>query len=496
MNSKVNDIKERAQIADLSGAIKTILPALEQFNCFEGQDKTVFNKDDWQKKLDESLPQSGVGIKGVLKELNETVIPNGLRNGAPGFSGWITTAPTVVGASAGLASMVAGSQRVWNTSFNFLETLGLAWLKELLGIPTDWQGVFVSGGSVANIVGLTAARQWAFEQIGIDPAKEGLPAHKQWRIYGSSEVHHVIMRAAGVLGLGRQNVIAIPVDENQKIDLIQLRKILEEDQEKGIIPIALVASAGTVNTGVVDPINAMADMAKEFNAWLHVDGAYGLFGKLDPQVAHLYKGLERANSMAVDPHKWLAAPVGCGAAFVCDRSLLGRALTLEPAEYLEGSKGKGELKSPFDTFGDEYHEFGVAQSAPSRGVMVWAILKEMGAQGMRDRVIRHNNYARHLSARIKAEDRLEQVGDVELSICCFRYYQEGLSDKKLDELNELIATQLREKSLHVPSTTKVDEKIVIRPCFINSRTTIKEVGGLVDSVCTLGDEILRLDKKK
>ncbi len=491
MESQSNDVDEKAQIKDLSGCVKKILPALEKFNLFEGQDEAVLNKDKWKAILDKPLPQKGEGVDCVIEELNNVIIPNGLRNGAPGFSGWITTAPTVAGATAGLASMVAGSQRVWDTSFNFLETLGLSWLKELLGIPSQWQGIFVSGGSVANIIGLAAARQSAFEKIGIDPAKDGLPGDKQWKIYASREAHHVILRAVGVLGLGRKNVVSISVCENQKINLDELRKTLKEDKKQGIIPIAIVASAGTVNTGVVDPINDMADIAEEYNTWLHVDGAYGLFGKLDPQVSHLYKGFERANSAAVDPHKWLAAPVGCGAAFVCDRNLLGRALTLEPAEYLEGSIGQGEHRSPFDTFGDQYHEFGVAQSAPSRGVMVWAILKEIGAQGMRDRVSRHNSYARHISMRIQQKDRLEQVGCVELSICCFRYVSPGLDETALDELNEAIAEKLREESLYVPSTTRVNGKLVIRPCFINSRTTIKEVDGLIDKVCSLGKNLLK-----
>ena len=158
-------------------------------------------------------------------------------------------------------------------SVNFLESVALRWLSELFDLPSDLQGTFTSGGSVANLVGLGAARQRACERRGIDPARDGLPPNLRWRIYASNEVHHVVIRAAGVLGLGRQSVASVPVDQSQRIDLSHLRDALETDRAKGILPIALVASTGTVNTGAIDPIEHMVELAAEFDTWLHVDGA-------------------------------------------------------------------------------------------------------------------------------------------------------------------------------------------------------------------------------
>lgn len=486
---------DTAETGRLAEAIKQLLPALENFNRFESRDDAGRHHGLWKTALNQPLPEQGTGIAHVLNELATTIIPNGLRNGAPGFNGWVTTAPTTAGTAAALAATVAGSQRFWVQSFNFLETVALRWLAELLDIPRDLQGTFISGGAVANLIGLGAARQRAFERLNRDVARDGLPPTIRWRIYASSEVHHVVNRAAAVLGLGRRAVTSIAVDSAQRLDLNDLQKNLQADRAAGILPVAIVANAGTVNTGAIDPLEQMAEIAAEYKTWLHVDGAYGLFGKLDPRVAHLYRGLERADSIAVDPHKWLAAPVGCGAAFVRGRALLGRTFTLEPAEYLEGAASTGEVQSAFDNFGELYHNFNIDQSAPARGVQVWAILQEIGAAGMRARVIRHNNFAQHLAVRVAKDDRLELLAKPTLSICCFRYRSPQLEESELNALNAEIARHLRAEGKYVPSTTVVAGKFTIRPCYINPRTTLAEVDGLADRVREIGDTLMSREFK-
>lgn len=480
---------DRAESERIAEAIGRIVPALEEFNSYQGQDLAALNRATWTNALDEPLPLHGAGLDAVLQELAETVIPHGLRIGSPGFSGWVTLSPSTAGTAAALASTMAGAQRYFIQPFNLLEKVALNWLAELLGLPGEMQGIFTSGGSVANLVGLGAARQRAFETIGHDAARDGLPPDVRWRLYGSSEVHHVVLRAAGVLGLGRRSVAGIETDVDHRINLRRLREALEADRARSILPVAIVGSAGTVNTGAVDPLEQMADIAAEFSTWLHVDGAYGLFGVLDPRVAPLYQGLERADSAAVDPHKWLAAPIGCGAAFVRDRDLLARAFTTEPADYLEGSIGAPECRSPYDDLGEPYHHLGIEHSAPSRGVRVWAILKEIGAEGMRERVIRHNDFARHLAARAQQEERLELLMEPTLSICCFRYRQPQMDEQELDDLNEQIVQTLHAEGELVPSTTRVGGKLAIRPCYINPRTTLAEVDGLADRVLALGDAL-------
>lgn len=481
---------DRADSERVGDAVRAVAPALERFYRFEGRDDAAHRRAEWVKTLDQPLPEEGAGLDAVLRMISDVLVPNGLRNGAPGFSGWITTSPTSAGVVAALAASVAGSQRWWTQPFNYLETVALRWLRDLLGLPEDLQGTFTSGGSVANLIALGAARQHAFERGGSDVARDGIQTGG-WRIYASSEVHHVVTRAAAVVGLGRRGVYAIPADERQRLRAADLVRVLDADAAKGIRPLAIVATAGTVNTGAVDPIAELADVARQRDIWLHVDGAYGAFGVLDERVAPLFAGMERADSVAADPHKWLAAPLGCGAVFVRDRARLGRAFTLEPAEYLEGSTGAGDVESPFDDFGELYHDFNVEQSAQSRGVTVWAILSEIGRAGIRERIRRHDDFARRLEHRAREHPRLEVVAPPTLSICCFRYVAPGLNEAALNDLNARIAKRLRAETPYVPSTTVVNGRYAIRPCYVNPRTTEAEVDGLAEAVARLGDEEAR-----
>jgi len=483
------DSTEKAECGRLANYLNAVLPALGQFNNSDAADVAGPQHSKWRELLDRPLPESGQGLDSVLSELQAIVIPNGLRLGAPSFAGWITNAPTTAGTLASVAANIAGAARYWVTAFNLLETVALRWLCELLGLGQHFQGLFVSGGSPANLVALGAARQYSLQRLGFDPARDGTPDMRRCRIYASSEVHHSVFRAAGILGIGRRNVSQIPVDSEMRMDLDELQQALERDAAANLIPVALVANAGTTNTGAVDPISEMLEIARQHNIWFHVDGAYGLFGRLDPRVTQLFSSVEHADSIVVDPHKWLAAPTGSGVVFVRDRAILERAFTMEAADYAEGAMAEGEIKSTFDSLGEDYLQLGPEMSAPSRGVAVWAILKEIGATGMCDRVVRHCAYARRVFELASADERLEALTRPTLSICCYRYRAPGATERALDELNAQIAQRLHIEGI-VPSTTKVCGKYAIRPCFINPRTTIKEVEHMVTCTRAVGDQLL------
>jgi aromatic-L-amino-acid decarboxylase len=480
--------------AGLTEAIQSLLPALEGFMRFEDRDLAASEYAKWFSSLNEPLPQRGRGAETTLQILKQVVIPHGLRIGAPGFVGWVTTMPTVVPVAAALSASIAGAQRWWVQPFNFLEHLALEWLKELLGLPASSQGTFTSGGSTANLIALAAARQAACEQRGIDASRDGLAALVKPRLYASNQVHHVVIRAAAVLGLGRLALVQLPTDSALRLDAGALRDRLRRDKAEGCTPVAVVASAGTVNTGAIDPLPDILQVCRDEQVWLHVDGAYGGFGILDPEVAPLLQGLAEADSVAVDPHKWLAVPLGCGATFVRDRALLGRALTLEPAEYLEGAASYEETPgSQFDGLGYRFHDFNLEQSARSRGVTVWAALHEMGAEGMRERVTRHNAFARHLAGLVQSSPVLELLAPVTLSICCFRYvpadFQAGNGNPKvLDSLNREVLTRLHREHRHIPSSTEINGRFAIRACYINPRTTPGDVADLARAVERIGAE--------
>lgn len=478
----------------LSEAIESLLPALEEFVRFKDEDLGAREYADWSSSLNEALPEQGRGAESTLKVLRDEVIPRGLRTGAPGFAGWVTTMPTVIPVAAALSASIAGAQRWWVQPFNYLEHLALEWLKQLLGLPAFYQGTFNSGGSAANLIALAAARQWACEQRGFDPSQDGLEMLVKPRLYASSQVHHVVNRAAAVLGFGRRALTQLPTDKEFRLEVSGLRDRLNKDKADGCTPVAVIASAGTVNTGAVDPLGEILQVCREEGVWLHIDGAYGGFGLLDPEVAGLFEGLAEADSVAVDPHKWLAVPLGCGATFVRDRALLGRALTLEPAEYLEGAASQEKsVSSQFDGLGYTFHDFNLEQSARSRGVTVWAALHEIGAEGMRARVSLHNSYARELARLVQSSPVLELLAPVSLSICCFRYVPIELKGETggtetLNNLNREILDRLHRENHHIPSSTEISGQFAIRPCYINPRTPPSDVAGLATAVERIGAE--------
>jgi aromatic-L-amino-acid decarboxylase len=461
-------------------------PQLDAFLRFDHGDAAE-RQDAWTAALDGPLPENGIGVDAVADELERTVIPNGAAMSHPRFYGWITTGPSTIAAVTAAASMVAAPQRYTITAFNHLEELSLQWLAQLCGLPEHMRGVYSSGGSVANLVALGAARQFAFEQRGVDPAADGVGT-AQVAVYTSVEAHHSVHRSAAVLGLGRSSVRAVPVDDRQRMDVDALAAMIETDVAAGVLPVAVVAAAGTTNTGAVDPLLAAGEVARGHGIWFHVDGAYGLVGVLDDRVAPLYDGLELADSAIVDPHKWMGAPVGIAATFVRDRALLHRAFTQGPSDYLEGAFADADdVEVSVDSMGIPYGDLGVELSAPSRGVVVWGILREIGAAGMRARVRRHNDFARFVAEEARAHPRLEVLTEPVLSICCFRYTDPAIED--LDAFNARLLRRLVRDTDHVPSSTVVNGRFAIRPCFLSPRTTHDDVADLVESVIAIGDEL-------
>ena len=436
------------------------------------------------------LPDDGAGLRVVLDELR-TAIAHGSALSAPGMLGWITTGGTTASIVAELATAVAGGQRYLKHAFNHLEHVGLRWLADLCGVPATAAGAFTSGGSTANLVGLGAARQAAYERVGVDVANAGQWSTAPGRIYGTELAHRTIHRSAAVLGLGRDSVAAIPTDGAGHIRVDALAAAIDADLANGIVPIAAVAVAGTTDLGTVDPIAEIVDVAHARGCWVHVDGAYGLIANASPSVAPRFAGVADADSWIIDPHKWLATGVGVGVVYVRDAAVLTRAFAEGHAEYLEGSfAAPDEVVSEFDTMAGEWADQGVELSSPPRGARVWAVLREIGRNGVAARVDGHIALARALADHANAHPRLELLVEPELSIVCFRYV--GPHDRGPDarnELNEAILAELRRTTRLVPSSTTVNGAVAIRPCFINPRQTMAEVDDLVAAVVAIGDRM-------
>lgn len=482
---------EAAETGRLQPLLERLGAGLDAYLTFEHPD-ALQGGARWRARLDTPLPQQGIGADAVVDELLHEVVPFGSAIPRPGFSGFITTGATTVATLAATAASVASPQRYGLTSFNFLEALSLRWLAEAFGLGA-MQGVYSSGGSTANLLALGAARQQAFERLGCDPAADGLELHRPVAVYASTETHHTVQRAAGVLGLGRRAVRAIACDAGGRMRVDALRAAIEADRRAGVLPMAVVANAGTTNTGAIDPLSSIGELAKAQGLWFHVDGAYGLPGLLDERVATLFKGLALADSVIVDPHKWLGAAVGIGATFVHDRGLLQRAFTQEPAHYLEGSVEPAATEPgtqhSMDDFGIPYFDYGVELSAPARGVVVWALLREIGIDGLRERVRRHNDMATAVAQMARAHPNLELLLEPTLSICCFRYVAPGVDD--LDALNQRLHRRLMRENRNMPSTTRIGGRLALRPCFVGARTGMAQARELVADVLRIGDALVR-----
>ena len=476
----------RPEIGRFAETFERVGAALDEWLAEERVD-ALRSTTDWQSALAGPVPRDGIGADATLAEFVELVLPHGPHLTSEASWGWITTGPSTVPTAVAAASAIAAPQRQTLTAFNALEELALDWLVELCGLPGQMKGVFSSGGSTANLIALGAARQWALEQQGIDPSGDGLGG-RDLAVYTSTQAHHTVQRSAGVLGIGRSRVRTVPTDKELRLDADALEEAVGEDVARGVLPVAVVAAAGTTNTGAIDPLRRCGEIAKKYGAWFHVDGAYGLPGILDDRVAPLYDGLELADSAITDPHKWLNAPTGIAATFVRDRSILYRAFTQEPADYLEGAFSDDDVRVSFDSMGVPYFDFSVELSSPARGVLVWSILRELGADGVQARVVQDNDFARHVARRAAEHPRLELLLDPVLSICVFRYHPGSeLSEVAVDALNREILRRLARETRFLVSSTVVDGTFALRPCFINPRTSLGDVDAFVDTVIALGD---------
>lgn len=482
--------KDKAEVGNLQDLLSRVGAGLDEFLKFENPD-AIARQDHWKAALDIPLPEHGVGIDVVVRELVESIIPNGSQLARPGYIGTITTGGTSAATLASAAASIASPQRYTNTAFNLIEELSLDWLAQMCGLGS-MKGLYSSGGSVANLVGLGGARQSAFEKSGHDPARDGV--NRAVSVYASSECHHTIQRAGGVLGIGRRAIKPIACDDQGRMRVDALQAAIEQDLHDDILPMAVVANAGTTNTGAIDPLSAIGELARKHDIWLHVDGAYGLPGILDERLSHLYEGLELVDSVIVDPHKWLGASVGVAATFVHDRDLLERAFTQEPADYLEGSTidnfetANAQVEHSLDNFGIPYYNYGVELSAPCRGIVVWTLIREIGVEGMRERIVRHNDMARELAETCKQHPQLELLLEPTLSVCCFRYVSPQVED--LDRLNQKIHRRLVRENEYMPSTTRIRGQLALRPCFLGARTDHPQVEGLIHAVIRIGDALV------
>jgi glutamate/tyrosine decarboxylase-like PLP-dependent enzyme len=396
-----------------------------------------------------------------------------MGNGHPAFFGWVNPPPSLAGVVASLAAAAMNPATVSGDHADiYLERAVVRWLAKLVGFPhAPGAGLLTSGASVATIVCLAGARGRALQALGHDVRHDGLAGAPQLVAYVPAEAHSCVRRALELLGLGSAAMREVPLDGG-RLDEATLRGSVAADRASGAVPALLVGSAGTVNAGVIDPLDALADVAAAELLWFHVDGAYGAFGVLDPAIAHRYRGMERADSLALDPHKWLGVPVDAGCALVRRADDLRDAFSLIPP-YLRQDAG-----APLGTFA----EYGLEQTRPFRALKTWATIAARGRAGIAAQVVRANELARELAALIEREPELELAAAPETSIVAFRARPAGCPPALLEDINRALPEAVQARGRAFLTGTVFGGRETLRACILHPGTGSEHLATLVAEV--------------
>jgi len=458
---------ELRQIADLSTQL-----VFEYFN-------EISERDVVPEKV-RTLPKAPLAWEPValdqLIEECQTIFDLSRHNGHPRFFGYVASPSTAIGAYADLvASALNANVTCWRSApgGTQFEKLVVSWLGELIGYDNDAHGLLTSGGSMANLTALLIASR---RKLGAEVAREGLWNGQPLTVYASDEVHMSIPKAADTLGFGRDHVRMVACDDRARMNVSSLRQRIESDLDSGFRPFCVVASAGTVNTGAVDSFDDIAAVAREFDLWFHIDGAYGAPAVLDPGKKDLFKGLERADSVSLDPHKWLYVPVDAGCLLFRDEATVRATFNSEDADYIKVHGLSGD-----ETFA--FWDYGIELSRRFRALKVGLTLRYYGARRIAEAIIGDIALAGYLAQLVDDADDFELLTPVELSICCFRYRPPGVdTDEELDRLNEQILPVVQKGGQAYVSNATVNGHFSLRACITNFRTTKADIERTVEVI--------------
>jgi aromatic-L-amino-acid/L-tryptophan decarboxylase len=440
----------------------------------------------------DAVPQHGEDAATIAKQAAKLVFDNSTLNGHPRFFGYITSSATPLGALADLiAASVNPNCGAWALSpvASEIERQSVRWIADLIGYPTACGGLLVSGGNMANMVCLITAIR---SQADWDVRGLGVGKGKSLRVYASSEVHTWLQKGLDICGLGTHALRAVPVNASLAMDLRALAHMIAEDRAAGHLPAVVVGTAGSVSTGAIDPLPEIAALCQREKLWFHVDGAYGAPAAVLPEASAALKALSLADSVAVDPHKWLYAPLEAGCSLVRNPEKLHNAFVFHPPYY--------HFPSEADDPKTNFHEWGPQNSRGFRALKVWMSIRQIGRAGY-TRMIRDDiALARELYDLAKGHGELEAFTH-SLSIATFRYVPPGLRaaaesrepgvEKTLNELNgEILDTMQRDGDVYL-SNAVLDGRYALRACVVNFRTTSADIRAVIDAAVTTGRKLAR-----
>jgi aromatic-L-amino-acid decarboxylase len=427
---------------------------------------------------DQPLPEHGRPADALLADIAEHVLPYPMGNGHPRFFGWVNSPPHPAGVlvepiAAAMNPSCAGGDHAAVAA----ERCVVRWLADLLGYPCPpGGGLLTSGASLATITALAAARQRAAAADGWDVRAEGLAGRPPFALYVSAEGHSCLRKAAELLGIGARGVRVVRADRGFRMDVAALRATLARDRDDGLRPFCIAATAGTVNTGAIDPLDELAGVAAEEGLWLHVDGAYGALGAADPGIAARFAGMTSADSLVLDPHKWLGVPVDCGCLLVREPASLREAFSLVPP-YLRDDHSGGP---------GWFSEYGPEQTRPFRALRAWATIAHLGRTGIEALVARSVALAARLAEMLEAAGDTELLAPAVTSIVAFRYRPPGLDASRLDAVNQAIPAAVQRRGRAFLTGTSLAGRPALRACLIHPDTTPDDLAILLEEVRAAG----------
>ena len=431
-------------------------------------------REELEDRLREELPETGQDPHAVLDQVEEDILPNLMRVDHPRFFGFVPGPNNFVSVLADtLASGFNVFSGTWISGAAAAQTelVVVDWLRTLCGLPETAGGLFTSGGSMASVTGLAAARHAV-----LDDEVEGAVA------YCSDQTHTSVDRALRLLGLGPDQLRRLPHDDAYRLDPEALAEAIRADRAAGRQPFCVIANAGTTNTGAVDPLPRLADVADRHDLWLHVDGAYGAAAVICERGRERLAGLDRADSLTLDPHKWLFQPFEIGGVLVRDQQHLRRAFQIE-AEYLEDAVGE------FDEV--NYSDYGIQLTRSFRALKLWMTLKVFGRQAVATAVTRGFERAAEAEALLRERPGWTVVTPAQMGILSFRYNPEGLEPDEADTLIRCLPQALKEEGTAMVTKTTLDGRPALRLCPINPRTTAEDVRRTVNALDRLAESIER-----
>ncbi len=440
-----------------------------------------------QANLEQPMPMKPEPAEEVYEEFLNNVLPYTSGNRHPRSWGWVRGNGTALGMLAdmlasGINAHLGGGQQ----SPTLVEEQVLAWLKEMMGMPSSSSGLLTSGGTMANLLGLAVARH---AKAGFDVREEGLQGnHPRLMVYCSIETHMWARKSMEFLGLGHQSLRQIAVDEDYRIDIAALAAQIAADRTAGFRPIAVLGTAGTVSTGAVDDLAALADLCREQDLWFHVDGAFGALLHLSPRYAPMLKGMEQADSLAFDLHKWMYLPFDIGCVLIRDAAAHTAAFSA-PASYLEPAE-RGMLAG-----GMAFSDRGLELTRNFKALKLWMSLKTHGVSSFAALIEQNMEQAQHLSSAILTDRELELLAPTAMNIVCFRYrpWTDGerlaLDFETLNRLNRELVVRIQESGLYIVSGTVLGEQYAMRVANTNHRSRMEDFDSLVKDVVLFGREI-------